>query len=271
MALFDNREAVSRIRADMEKFRKRLENPLENPLIRQVFTDDFARRFCWSSNALEGNTLSLEETIDVIDYDEVHGGHTFSEYQEAKALYGAIREKMIPLQKRRIDEMWIREANAKILQADSAYRKTEVYIGTVVEAVYFPPEYSEIPERMKRYIEDLEKYSDDLRWILKKIAEDHMTFERIHPFSDGNGRTGRMILNQQLVNVGLLPVTIKSKGSYRQAFRRYDRNEDLSQMVYLICQAELEAMERVNTLYEKIELQKRQEVPERKSTKRRAR
>ena len=43
---------------------------LENPLISQPFTDDFARRFSWSTNAIEGNTLSLEETIAVIDYDE---------------------------------------------------------------------------------------------------------------------------------------------------------------------------------------------------------
>lgn len=267
MALFDNREAVSRIGADMENVRKRM----ENPLIREAFTDDFARRFCWSSNAIEGNTLSLEETMDVIDYDEVKSGHTFSEYQEAKTLYAAITSRMLPLQARSIDEAWIRQTNAKIIQSDGAYREKAVYVGTAVEAVYVPPDHSRVPELMKQYIENIQIYGSDLGQILEKIAEDHLKFERIHPFPDGNGRTGRMILNQQLVNAGLLPVTIKSKGSYRQAFRRYDRNGDLSQMVYLICQAELEAMERVNTLYEKIELQKRQEVPERKSTKRRAR
>ena len=78
-----------------------------------------------------------------------------------------------------------------------------------------------------------------------------MDFERIHPFSDGNGRTGRMILNQQLVNQNFLPIIIEAKGDYRQAFRRYDRNGDVSQMVHIIAKGELASMERVMKLYEK--------------------
>lgn len=265
MALFNNQEAIEKIAANLTQIREKM----GNPIIFQAYEDDFTRRFCWSSNALEGNTLSLEETIDVIDYDEVRGGHTFSEYREAKNLYDAISSLMIPLQKRSIDEAWIKEANAKILQADGAYRKKAVYIGTAVEAVYFPPKYSEVPERMKQYIETLEEYRDDMKQILQKIAKDHMTFERIHPFPDGNGRTGRMILNQQLINVGLLPIVLKSKGSYRQAFRRYDRNEDLSQMVHLICQEEFEAMDRVNALYDKWLQQTQKQIPERKPVKKR--
>ena len=60
-----------------------------------------------------------------------------------------------------------------------------------------------------------------------------MDFERIHPFADGNGRTGRMVLNQQLINEKLLPIIIESKGNYCQAFRRYDRSGDISQMMFL--------------------------------------
>ena len=59
---------------------------LENPLISPPFMEDFARRFSWSINAIEGNTLSLEETIAVIDYDEVRANHTYSEYTDGKIL-----------------------------------------------------------------------------------------------------------------------------------------------------------------------------------------
>lgn len=75
---------------------------------------DFSLRFCWSSNAIEGNTLNLEETISVIEYDEVRSGHTYTEYQEAKNLYHAIQELLIPFEKKSLTEEWIKKANGLI-------------------------------------------------------------------------------------------------------------------------------------------------------------
>ena len=65
---------------------------------------------------------------------------------------------------------------------------------------------------------------------------------------DGNGRVGRMILNQQLINNGLLPVTFSAKGKYRQAFRIYDRNKDTSSIVHIIGKAQEEAISRITQL-----------------------
>ena len=70
-------------------------------------------------------------------------------------------------------------------------------------------------------------------------------FERIHPFQDGNGRTGRILINQQLINNGLPPISIKPTGKYRQAFRRYNNSGDLSQMVYILAKSELESFDRI--------------------------
>ena len=83
---------------------------------------------------------------------------------------------------------------------------------------------------------------------LSNIAKNHMDFERIHPFADGNGR---MVLNQQLINEKLLPIIIEPKGNYRQAFRRYDRSGDISQMVHIIAKGELASIERIRQLYER--------------------
>jgi len=68
---------------------------------------------------------------------------------------------------------------------------------------------------------------------LERIAELHMRFEQIHPFPDGNGRTGRMILNQQLLNAGYLPITINDKSKYRQALLDFDRTGSTDIMTYL--------------------------------------
>jgi len=68
------------------------------------------------------------------------------------------------------------------------------------------------------YLSDIETYFVD------KIAKFHLDFEKIHPFNDGNGRMGRVILNFQLIELGLPSVIIrdKEKKTYYQAFRDYD-------------------------------------------------
>ena len=62
-----------------------------------------------------------------------------------------------------------------------------------------------------------------------------------------------MILNQQLINHGLLPVSIGPKGDYRRSFKLYDNNGDLSKLVHEICKEELVAMERLRSIQEKLE------------------
>ena len=57
-----------------------------------------------------------------------------------------------------------------------------------------------------------------------------------------------MIVNQQLINTGFLPVSIPPTGKYREAFRRYDKGKDLSEMVYVLLKSELESFARVRSL-----------------------
>lgn len=247
MALFHNEELFEKIGAQVADANEKM----KDLLIREPFTEDFARRFCWSSNAIEGNTLSLDETVDFLDYDEVRSGHSYSEYQDTKALYRAICTMMIPFEKKTINEEWIKKANAILMMGEEGYRQKNVYIGTTLEAVYYPPSYEKVPERMSELMEHLSSSGKGLEESLSNIAKNHMDFERIHPFADGNGRTGRMILNQQLINEELLPIIIEPKGNYRQAFRRYDRSRDISQMVHIIAKGELASIERVRQLYER--------------------
>lgn len=148
MALIDNEKLYENIEKKLELIKA----AKEQPVIMKPFIKDFAYRFCWSSNALEGNTLSLDETICLIDYDEVRSGHTYTEYQEAKNLYKAIKKEMLPLQKREITEAWIKEANGEIIETDGNYRTGSVYIGNLVEAVYYSPNADNVPELMDTFL-----------------------------------------------------------------------------------------------------------------------
>ena len=244
MPLFDNKNRILQIETQKEEIFKLM----ENPLISQPFVEDFAKRFSWSTNAIEGNTLSLEETIAVIDYDEVRSNHTYSEYTDAKNAHYAIQKMLLPFAKAVIDEEWIQKANGYIRHMQGEYRDTTVYIGNLAEAVYYPPDPPDVPALMKNWIREADIEAETVKETFEKIAASHVRFERIHPFSDGNGRTGRMIVNQQLINSGFLPVSIPPAGKYREAFRRYDKRDDLSEMVYVLLKSELDSFERVRSL-----------------------
>ena len=262
MPLSDNENRILRIETEKEEIFRHM----ENPLISQPFTEDFARRFSWSTNAIEGNALSLEETIAVIDYDEVRSNHTYSEYTDAKNVYHAIRKMLFPFAKTVIDEEWIKKTNGYIRHMQGEYRDTSVYIGNLSEAVYYPPDPQDVPELMENWMREANMEAAAVKEIFEKIAASHVRFERIHPFSDGNGRTGRMIMNQQLINNGLLPVSIQPTGKYREAFRRYDKNGDLSEMVYVLLKSELESFDRVHGLVSKFNDDREKQKKEMKYT-----
>ena len=240
MQIKDLEEKVSRVNEMIPKTKAWV----RDPLIWEPFYKGFEYQFCWSSNHLEGNTLSLDETIAVLDYDEVRSGHSYREYSEAKNLFSAIKHLNVSGQE--ITEQWIKAVNGIILtgNADSGqYRGSNLYIGTVAEAVYYPPEFKLVPGLMSQYMEEIKDIPTGR--TLERIAELHMRFEQIHPFPDGNGRTGRMILNQQLLNAGYLPITINDKSKYRQALRDFDRTGSTDIMTYLFVKGQEKSFEQL--------------------------
>lgn len=237
----------------IESFLNMIKKCRKDPLIWGAFTKDMQIRLSWNSNAIEGNTLSLEETIDVIEYDEVQSGHTYTEYEEAKNLHHAIASQMDFEKEKQIDLAWIKECNSIIMGTQGEFRQNPVFVGTMAEAVYYPPEYTKIPELMDAYMERLDsEKATDIGTILELIAKRHIEFERIHPYKDGNGRTGRMIMNQQLLNAGFIPAIIKDRSKYRQAFRRYDRNGSVELMQYVIADGILRCYEILMQFADKI-------------------
>ena len=71
---------------------------------------------------------------------------------------------------------------------------------------------------------------------IERAALFHLKFEGIHPFVDGNGRTGRLILNLMLMQAGYPPINVKysDRRRYYEAFDSYYRDNDKSIFIYLI-------------------------------------
>src|SRR5437868_8721475 len=108
-----------------------------------------------------------------------------------------------------------------------------------------PPTWPLVPVRMQEWIDEvcavgarIESAAQGGRVLVDELARVHNTFEQIHPFLEGNGRTGRLVLNLILVRLGYPPVVIlkRQRAAYLAAMRRADAG-DLGALGELIARA----------------------------------
>ena len=108
---------------------------------------------------------------------------------------------------------------ASLLLADAAFNTGKYIQGSE----HIPPEPEKVPNLMMYYIYN---YNHDEQDIFTKIAKYHIEFERIHPFEDGNGRTGRLLINYELLKNDLPPIVIvkEDRVMYFEFLRNNDSN-----------------------------------------------
>ncbi|CAM4828542.1 unnamed protein product [Rotaria magnacalcarata] len=183
----------------------------KNPYLRRAKRDAYYLHI-YHSNGIEGNTLSLRETRYIIDTRLAIDGKSLIEQQEVLGLDLALQYVNCTLVNRlgaiTLDD--ISEIHRRVLGfvnpiEAGQLRKHQVYVGSLM-----PPSANEIIEYLDDFFTWLNSLEDtrDLNAIeLAAIA--HYKFVYIHPFSDGNGRTGRLLMNLILMKSGFPPVIIK--------------------------------------------------------------
>lgn len=181
---------------------------LEFILNNKEYLEDLITRSTYHSNAIEGSTLTYAETYAILYND-----NSFKiEGKEPREIYEAINHKKAlelvfkNLQNNEeFDERFIKKLNETInrdIKDTEGYRTVQVFIQG---SEYIPPEPEKVPNLMMYYIYN---YNHDEQDIFSKIAKYHIEFEKIHPFQDGNGRTGRLLINYELLKNNLPPVVI---------------------------------------------------------------
>jgi Fic family protein len=191
----------------------------------------------YDSNAIEGNSLTLRETALILQEGITVAGKHIREHLEAIGHKNAF-EYMIELADADsvLTERIIRELHSLVLMNDvknrGAYRSIDV---AIMGAAHTPPPHYLVSEQMEQLMYAYDELKRG-RHIIEAVAEFHLRFENIHPFIDGNGRTGRLVLNLELIKAGFLPVNIKftDRNKYYDCFDDYSNGHTPNALIDLV-------------------------------------
>ena len=186
---------------------------------------DLSVRITYHSNAIEGNTLTLNETATIILGSTISGGKSVREVFEVLNHKKAIDYTLTELANdQKLDIYVIKNINKEILDrlnnnAGNFKRNNNAIIGADFE--------TSTPVLTKNWIENLNYRlelckTDDEK--LSEILNSHIEFERIHPFSDGNGRTGRLIMLYLCFQENISPFVIEKND--RALYMNYLREQN---------------------------------------------
>lgn len=204
-----------------------------------IITETELPELVYNSNAIENSTLTLKDTEKILLEQETMRNVSVRELFEAKNLARVVEyldsKDNIELSSdniKLIHKMLIGGINDEIA---GRFRKKDEYVRV---GNHIAP----APEHVPRLVESLldEYHSGHDNYFLDNIARFHTEFERIHPFCDGNGRIGRVLINYQLQSMGYPPIIIRNRGKlkdYYPLFSAYEDNGDYSRMSKLLALA----------------------------------
>ena len=187
------------------------------------YLEDFITRSTYHSNAIEGSTLTYAETYAILFNDnsfKISG-------REPREIYEAINHKKamdVLFEKLKSDDLelneeFIKKINEKDIRDTKGYRKVSVMIKGSDD---IPPKPEQLNNLMMYFVYNYNH--NETKDIFEKIAGFHIEFEHIHPFEDGNGRTGRLLINFELLKNNIPPIVIpkEERTKYFELLRSKD-------------------------------------------------
>lgn len=205
---------IDRLKATLDQHR-----PLDPAIVRNL-REDLIVRWTYHSNAIEGNTLTLQETKVALEGITI-GGKTLREHLEAVNHRNAILylEELVQ-QNEPLSEWGIKSIHQLILKGiddDNAGRYRTINV-RIAGAEHLPPDQVVVPELMERFIAWYQTEAMSLHPV-ERAARVHSDFVKIHPFVDGNGRTSRLLTNLELMKAGYPPaiLPVERRLAYYQA------------------------------------------------------
>ena len=206
-----DRELLDGVDNLLKKF---YEIPIKSEALKRAKRDAYFMHI-YHSNAIEGNSLNLQQTRHILEHRMVVKGKSIIEHQEVLGLDAAMRYINETLLYRAIGELTINDIldiHRRVLGwvdpiESGKFRKHQVYVGNFV-----PPQAEHVDKLMNEFVDWLNVIQTQNEAHPVQIAAlAHYKFVYIHPFYDGNGRTGRLLMNLILMKSGLPPVIIRKQ------------------------------------------------------------
>ncbi|MDR0501516.1 MAG: Fic family protein [Coriobacteriales bacterium] len=230
-----------------DKLKAELASKTIAPDALDAYQERFLYENIYNSAAIEGNSLTLDEVKEILSNNVVIPGKSLSDHLGVVGLRDASLQARKYLDAgTRITEHEIRKLHYMALIDQQAlsgeYRSYNVMIRG-----HRPTSYEKIPYKMLQLVES--KPSED-KHPIESIAFFHLRLEKIHPFGDGNGRVGRLLINLMLEEAGFPGVIFNAdiKQRYYEALEDYDGlrgNPRVTSMQILLAElvvAELETL-----------------------------
>jgi Fic family protein len=215
--------------------------PLKRSVVEKL-REQFLIEMTYNSNAIEGNKLSLKETYLVLREGITVKGKNLKDHLEAKNHQEALKYlfDLVDGKKRiSISNSLIRELHQLVVKDTEnriagEYRKTNV---AILGSTHKPVPGFRVQEEMDKFVQWVPTGMTKLHPI-EFAAKLHHRFVHIHPFEDGNGRTGRLLMNLFLMREGYpIAIILKSdRVKYYKALEKADK-EDFESLIRLIAQA----------------------------------
>ncbi|MGT2866398.1 Fic family protein [Streptococcus fryi] len=216
---------------------------------KQDYLDDILVRMAYHSSGIEGNTISLPETVSIILESSLPSSRKsireFYEIENHKQAFSYLLDLLTNDKELTLGQ--VQDMHALLvdrLQHDRGQFKSQQ--NAIIGAEFKTATPEETPILMRQWVDNTSyrlDTSETIRETLEALADTHIQLERIHPFSDGNGRTGRLVLMYLAMKYLKAPVIISKdiRADYMEALA----NQDVTGLANILEQSLLSEQERL--------------------------
>lgn len=222
------------IQQKSKEYRSVINEILDNPDVR----DRFILKLTYHSNSIEGSTLTEPDTAAILFDNAALPNKSLTEQLEAKNHQTALNYLFEQIAKKeKVDEALVLKLHSILM--NGVHPDAGVYRnhGVRITGVNLPTaNYMSVPKLIPGVMACIAEKTKD---IIALSASVHSKFEQIHPFGDGNGRVGRLLMNAMLLSANFAPAIIRQeqKQLYYTYLYKAQTKEDQSQLEDFLCEA----------------------------------